>query len=83
MQSRVLSTAAAAPTLAMAVNASAYQLAAAFAGWLGGRVIDSSGLRSVYLVAAAVTVAGIALSGVAWYRDRLATDVNDAKVAVS
>ncbi|MEU4418379.1 MFS transporter [Nocardia salmonicida] len=83
MQSRVLSTAAAAPTLAMAVNASAYQLAAAFAGWLGGRVIDSSGLRSVYLVAAAVTVAGIALSGVAWYRDRLATDVDDAKVAVS
>ncbi|TCJ95744.1 MFS transporter [Nocardia alba] len=83
MQSRVLSTAAAAPTLAMAVNASAYQLAAAFAGWLGGRVIDGSGLRSVYLVAAAVTVAGIALSGVAWYRDRLATDVDDSKVAVA
>ncbi|MFC3961599.1 MFS transporter [Nocardia jiangsuensis] len=83
MQSRVLSTAAAAPTLAMAVNASAYQLAAAFAGWLGGRVIDSSGLRSVYLVAAAVTVAGIALSGVAWYRDRLAAEVDDTKAAVA
>ncbi|MEO3887825.1 MFS transporter [Nonomuraea sp. B5E05] len=71
MQARVLATAAAAPTLAMAVNASAYQLAAAFAAWLGGRVIDAGlGLRSLYLVAAAVTVAGIAVSGYAWLRDR-------------
>lgn len=83
MQARVLSTAAAAPTLAMAVNASAYQLAAAFAGWLGGRVIDGSGLRAVYLVAAAVTVAGIALSCAAWYRDRAAADAAQTKVAVA
>lgn len=72
MQTRVLSTAIAAPTLAIAVNASAYQLAAAFAGWLGGQVIGGPGLKPVYLVAAAVTVAGIALSGVAWARDRAA-----------
>lgn len=70
MQTRVLSTATAAPTLAIAVNASAYQLAAAFAGWLGGQVIGGPGLKPVYLVAAAVTVAGIALSGIAWARDR-------------
>jgi DHA1 family inner membrane transport protein len=70
MQTRVLSTATAAPTLAIAVNASAYQLAAAFAGWLGGQVIGGPGLRPVYLVAAAVTVVGIALSGAAWARDR-------------
>ncbi|MFI6597224.1 MFS transporter [Nonomuraea sp. NPDC050536] len=60
MQARVLGAAADAPTLAMAVNASAYQLAAAFAGWLGGQVIE--GGRGLYLVAAAVTIAGAALS---------------------
>ncbi|MEU6789263.1 MFS transporter [Nonomuraea angiospora] len=72
MQARVLATASAAPTLAMAVNASAYQLAAAFAAWLGGRVIDGGlGLRSLYVVAAAVTVAGIAVSSYAWRRSRV------------
>ncbi|MFE5479559.1 MFS transporter [Nocardia sp. NPDC056541] len=69
MQARVLNTARRAPTLAIAVNASAYQLAAAFAGWFGGQVIDSAGLRVVYLVAAAVTVLGIAVSAAAWHRD--------------
>ncbi|MDX3099443.1 MFS transporter [Nonomuraea angiospora] len=72
MQARVLATASAAPTLAMAVNASAYQLAAAFAAWLGGRVIDGGlGLRSLYVVGAAVTVAGIAVSAYAWRRSRV------------
>ncbi|WP_235854671.1 hypothetical protein [Nonomuraea aridisoli] len=67
MQARVLATAAAAPTLAMAVNASAYQLAAAFAGWLGGRVIGTGlGLPALYLAGAAVTLAGLALSAYAW-----------------
>ncbi|MFE2725109.1 MFS transporter [Kitasatospora sp. NPDC059327] len=70
MQTRVLTTASSAPTLAIAVNASGYQLAAALAGWLGGRVIDGPGLRSVYLAAAAVTVLGILLSAYAWHRDR-------------
>jgi MFS transporter, DHA1 family, inner membrane transport protein len=72
MQARVLSSATGAPTLAIAVNASAYQLAAAFAGWFGGRVIDGPGLRAVYIVAAGVTVLGILISCVAWYRDRAA-----------
>ncbi|WP_433443074.1 MFS transporter [Nonomuraea sp. CA-141351] len=72
MQARVLSTASAAPTLAMAVNASAYQLAAAFAAWLGGRVIDGGfGLRSLYVVAAVVTLVGIAVSSYAWRRARV------------
>ncbi|MQA09369.1 MAG: MFS transporter [Pseudonocardiaceae bacterium] len=71
MQARVLTTATAAPTLAVAVNASAYQLAAAIAPWLGGQVINGGlGLRSIYLVGAAVTVAGIAVSCGAWLRDR-------------
>jgi len=71
MQTRVLTTATAAPTLAIAVNASAYQLAAAFAAWLGGQVINGGlGLRSIYLVSAAVTVVGIIVSCYAWFRDR-------------
>ncbi|TDD16021.1 MFS transporter [Kribbella turkmenica] len=70
MQSRVMATASAAPTLAIAVNASAYQVAAAIAGWLGGRVIDASGLRAIYLAAALTTVAGTALSAAAWVRER-------------
>jgi DHA1 family inner membrane transport protein len=81
MQTRVLTTATAAPTLAIAVNASAYQLAAAFAGWLGGQVITSGlGLRSIYLVGAAVTVAGIGVSGYAWLRDRAAAERQPARV---
>lgn len=60
MQARVLTAAGDAPTLAIAVNASAYQLAAAFAGWLGGVALDM-GTRSLYLVAAAITVAGVAV----------------------
>ncbi|WP_069162360.1 MFS transporter [Nocardia altamirensis] len=83
MQARVLGIASAAPTLALAVNASAYQVAAAFAGWMGGQVINTSGLRSMYLVAAAITVAGIALSGLAWYRDRAAADAEGTAVPVS
>jgi DHA1 family inner membrane transport protein len=63
MQTRVLTTAGAAPTLAVAVNASGFQLAAAFAGWLGGRVIsDGPGPRSIYLVGALLTVAGLAIA---------------------
>ncbi|MBF8191709.1 MFS transporter [Nonomuraea sp. K274] len=81
MQARVLTTAAAAPTLAMAVNASAYQLAAAFAAWLGGRVIDGGlGLRSIYLAGAAVTVLGIAVSLSAWLRDRRASKAESVPV---
>ncbi|MGW5188700.1 MFS transporter [Kribbella sp. NPDC004138] len=65
MQARVLTTAATAPTLAIAVNASAYQVAAAFAGWLGGRVIAGPGLPAIYVVAAGTTVLGALLTAVA------------------
>ncbi|GAA4365437.1 MFS transporter [Actinomadura verrucosospora] len=63
MQTRVLTTAGAAPTLAVAVNASGFQVAAAFAGWLGGTLIgDGPGPRSLFPVAAALTVAGLAVA---------------------
>jgi DHA1 family inner membrane transport protein len=61
MQARVLAAAGEAPTLAIAVNASAYQVAAAFAGWFGGAAL-SMGTRSLYLVAAVLTLAGVAIS---------------------
>lgn len=67
MQARVLAAATQAPTLAIAVNASAYQVAAAFAGWLGGAAL-ATGTRSLYLVAAAITVAGAAVAGAAAVR---------------
>jgi MFS transporter, DHA1 family, inner membrane transport protein len=71
MQTRVVTTASLAPTLAVAVNASGFQVAAAFAGWLGGRVIASDlGLRSIYLVGAVLTLAGLGVAVAVWHRDR-------------
>jgi DHA1 family inner membrane transport protein len=74
MQTRVVATAGAAPTLAVAVNAAGFQVAAAFAGWLGGWVIDGGlGLRSIYLVGALLTVAGLAIAFYSLRRDRQPT----------
>lgn len=63
MQTRVVGAAGAAPTLAVAVNASGFQLAAAFAGRIGGWAIDDGpGLRSIYPIAAILTVSGLLLA---------------------
>jgi DHA1 family inner membrane transport protein len=70
MQTRVVATAAAAPTLAVAVNASGYQLAAAFAGWLGGRVVAGPGTAAIPLAGALLTVAGLVLALHLLRRDR-------------
>ncbi|MEV5839704.1 MFS transporter [Nocardia sp. NPDC052112] len=71
MQIRVVTAAGAAPTLAIAVNASGYQLAAAFAGRIGGWAIDDGpGLRSIYSIAAVLTVSGSALALHMLRRDR-------------
>jgi DHA1 family inner membrane transport protein len=75
MQARVLTTAASAPTLAIAVNASAYQLAAAFAGYLGGHIIAGPGLPAVYLAAAVTTALGIGLSALALTREKVSSAV--------
>jgi DHA1 family inner membrane transport protein len=72
MQTRVVATAAAAPTLAVAVNASGYQLAAAFAGWLGGQVIEGQGTAAIPLVGGLLTVAGLVLALHLLRRDRRA-----------
>jgi MFS transporter, DHA1 family, inner membrane transport protein len=70
MQTRVVTAASAAPTLAVAVNASGFQLAAAFAGWLGGSLIAGPGPRSIYLAAALLTLAGVALTTYTLHHDR-------------
>ncbi|MFG3706415.1 MFS transporter [Micromonospora sp. NPDC047670] len=63
MQTRVMSAARDAPTLAMAVNASGYQVAAGTAGLVGGTIVDSTaGPRAVYLAAAGLTLGGLALT---------------------
>jgi DHA1 family inner membrane transport protein len=70
MQARVMQTAAEAPTLAMAVNASGYQVAAACAGLFGGLIADSAiGPRPIYLVAAATTLGGLLLTLTGTIRD--------------
>ncbi|MBP2703996.1 MFS transporter [Microbispora sp. RL4-1S] len=73
MQTRVVAAARAAPTLAVAVNAASFQLAAAFAGWLGGRLIDGPGPRSIYPAAAALTVVGLLVALHSLRRDRALT----------
>ncbi len=63
MQARVMHTAAEAPTLSIAVNASGYQVAAACAGLVGGVITDSAaGPRPIYLVAAGLTVCCLLLT---------------------
>ncbi|MFE3256451.1 MFS transporter [Nocardia sp. NPDC059091] len=66
MQARVMTTASEAPTLAMAVNASGYQVAAACAGLFGGLIADSTaGPRPIYLIAAGLTMCGLLLTAAA------------------
>lgn len=73
MEARVVTTAGGAPTLAVAVNASGFQLAAALAGWFGGWVITSGpGLASLYLVGAGLTAAGLVVAGLSARSDRRA-----------
>lgn len=63
MQARVMMAAGDAPTLAMAVNASGYQVAAACAGLIGGLIADSTaGPRPIYLVAAGLTTCGLLMT---------------------
>jgi DHA1 family inner membrane transport protein len=63
MQTKVLVTAKAAPTLGIALNASGFQIASALAAWVGGEIINSRlGLNALSLVGACVTIAGAFLA---------------------
>lgn len=82
MQARVMMTAAEAPTLAMAVNASGYQVAAAGAGLFGGMVVDSTaGPRAIYLLAAGLTLCGLMLSAITMRPRVQPPDPRDAEMA--
>jgi DHA1 family inner membrane transport protein len=71
MQTYVVTTASSAPTIAVAVNASGFQVAVGFAGWLGGVIIASSlGTRSLLLVGGLLTMAGLAIALYISRRDR-------------
>ncbi|WP_306357652.1 MULTISPECIES: MFS transporter [unclassified Nocardia] len=73
MQARVVAASAAAPTLGVAVNAAAFQVAAALAGRVGGWVIaDGPGLRALPLIGAALTLLGVAVAVQLRHRDRAA-----------
>ncbi|GLZ78044.1 MFS transporter [Actinorhabdospora filicis] len=74
MQTRVMTAAGRAPALALAVNASGFQLAAAAAAWLGGVVIDGPGVRAIYPVAAALTATGLAVALISRRRERATVD---------
>jgi MFS transporter, DHA1 family, inner membrane transport protein len=70
MQTKVLVSASSAPTLGISMNASAFQIAAASAAWLGGKVIDSKlGLPALPLAAAALTILGVCLAFFSWKRE--------------
>ncbi|MEU9706110.1 MFS transporter [Streptomyces sp. NPDC047981] len=59
LQTRVLSTAAEAPTLSLTANMSAFGVGAAVGSWYGGEVIDLGlGVRAVPLAAAVLTALG-------------------------
>lgn len=69
LQAHIQTIAAAAPTLALSVNVSAFNLGNGFGAWLGGQVIDFGwGVRSVLVTSAVVCGLSLALAGVSHLR---------------
>jgi len=67
LQTRVVVAAAGAPTLAVAVYTSIFNLGISAGAWLGGRALSAgTGLGALPLPAAAVVLGGLVVS--AWYR---------------
>ncbi|MEU3754223.1 MFS transporter [Streptomyces olivoreticuli] len=83
LQARILGAAAGAPTLALAVNISAFQLANAGGSWLGGRVVDTAGVRWTTVAGAAVTVLGLVLGLLELRRDRRESAKTQAPTAAA
>ncbi|MBT2413695.1 MFS transporter [Streptomyces sp. ISL-12] len=71
LQARLLGAASGAPTLALSVNISAFQIANALGSWLGGVVIDSTlGMDGVSWIAALVSLLALPVALYAMRSDR-------------
>ncbi len=71
LQARIQAVAVAAPTLALSVNVSAFNLGNGLGAWLGGTVIDHGfGVRAVPLAACALAVVSLAITVLSWRLDR-------------
>ncbi|PLR33284.1 MFS transporter [Chimaeribacter californicus] len=71
LQARIQSLAIAAPTLALSVNVSAFNLGNGLGAWIGGSVLDLGfGIRAVPLAAAALAAISLLITLVAWRQSR-------------
>ncbi|MCM2438772.1 MFS transporter [Agrobacterium vitis] len=71
LQARIQSVALAAPTLALSVNVSAFNLGNGLGAWLGGAVIGHGfGVRAVLLAASALAATSLAIILLSWYLER-------------
>jgi DHA1 family inner membrane transport protein len=73
LQTRVLGTARAAPTLGIALNASSFQIAAGMSAWLGGDIIARGpGLEALPLAGALLATLGACVGIFSWLYQRAA-----------
>lgn len=71
LQARIQSLAVAAPTLALSVNVSAFNLGNGLGAWMGGTVLDLGfGVRAVPLAAAALAATSLVITLFAWHFSR-------------
>ncbi|MBS0969450.1 MFS transporter [Chimaeribacter arupi] len=71
LQARIQSLAVAAPTLALSVNVSAFNLGNGLGAWAGGSVLDLGfGIRAVPLAAAALAAISLLITLFAWRQSR-------------
>ncbi|AOZ52043.1 MFS transporter [Chromobacterium vaccinii] len=71
LQARIQSLAVAAPTLALSVNVSAFNLGNGLGAWMGGAVLDFGfGIRAVPLAAAGLAAISLAITLVSWHFSR-------------
>ncbi|MCH9691285.1 MAG: MFS transporter [Gammaproteobacteria bacterium] len=71
LQARIQALAVAAPTLALSVNVSAFNLGNGLGAWMGGIVLDFGfGIRAVLLAAAVLAVISLAIILLSWRQSR-------------
>lgn len=71
LQARIQSLAVAAPTLALSVNVSAFNLGNGLGAWMGGTVLDLGfGIRAIPLAAAVLAALSLAITVIMWRLNR-------------